>query len=66
MGEQRFIIIDSLQDFTVLPTTKFRRCVIKSSSVIPHSIAISVRKTKKPFADGFIDEIFTPKKKIPA
>jgi len=33
------------------------------SSVIPHSIAISVRKTKKPFADGFIDRICTPKKK---
>ena len=34
MGEQRFIIIDALQDFTVLPTAKFRRCVIRSSSVI--------------------------------
>ena len=33
------------------------------SSVIPHSVAISVGKTKKPFADGFTDEICAPKKK---
>jgi hypothetical protein len=36
------------------------------SSVIPHSIAISVGKKKKPFADGFTDGICAPKKKIPA
>jgi hypothetical protein len=36
------------------------------SSVIPHSVAISVGKTKKPFADGFTDGICAPKKKIPA
>jgi hypothetical protein len=33
------------------------------SSVIPPSIAISVGKTKKPFADGFTDGICAPKKK---
>jgi hypothetical protein len=33
--------------------------------VIPPSIAISVGKTKKPFADGFTDEICAPKKNIP-
>jgi len=33
------------------------------SSVIPHSFAISVGKTKKPFADGFTDGICAPKKK---
>jgi hypothetical protein len=33
------------------------------SSVIPHSVAISVGKTKKPFADGFTDGICAPKKK---
>jgi hypothetical protein len=32
--------------------------------VIPHSIAISVGNTKKPFADGFTDGIFAPKKKV--
>jgi len=32
------------------------------SSVIPHSVAISVEKTKKPFADGFTDGICAPKK----
>jgi hypothetical protein len=31
--------------------------------VISHSVAISVGKTKKPFADGFTDGICTPKKK---
>jgi hypothetical protein len=31
--------------------------------VIPHFVAISVGKTKKPFADGFTDEICAPKKK---
>jgi hypothetical protein len=31
--------------------------------VIPHSVAISVGKTKKPFADGFTDGICAPKKK---
>ena len=37
------------------------------SSVIPHSVAISVGKTKKPFADGFTDGICAQKKKkIPA
>jgi hypothetical protein len=36
------------------------------SSVIPPSVAISVRKTKKPFADGFTYGICAPKKKIPA
>jgi hypothetical protein len=35
-------------------------------SVIPHSVAISVGNTKKPFADGFTDGIFAPKKKFPA
>jgi hypothetical protein len=35
-------------------------------SVIPHSVAISVRNTKKPFANGFTDGIFAPKKKFPA
>jgi hypothetical protein len=75
----------SLQDFTVLPTEKFRRCVIRSSSVIfftdiitdglhpsaflssviPPSIAISIGKTKKPFADGFTDGICAPKKRFP-
>jgi hypothetical protein len=34
--------------------------------MIPHSVAISVGKTKKPFADGFTDGICAPKKKIPA
>jgi hypothetical protein len=33
------------------------------SSVIPPSVAISVGKTKKPFADGFTDGICVPKKK---
>jgi hypothetical protein len=33
------------------------------SSVIPHSVGISVGKTKKPFPDGFSDGICTPKKK---
>ena len=33
------------------------------SSVIPHFVAISVGKTKKPFADGFTDGICAPKKK---
>jgi hypothetical protein len=36
------------------------------SLVIPHSVAISVGKTKKPFADGFTDGICAPKKKIHA
>jgi hypothetical protein len=31
--------------------------------VIPHSVAISVGKTKKPFADGFTNGICAPKKK---
>jgi hypothetical protein len=31
--------------------------------VIPTSVAISVGKTKKPFADGFTDGICAPKKK---
>ena len=31
-------------------------------SVIPYSVTISVRNTKKLFADGFIDRIRTPKK----
>ena len=67
----------SLQDFTVLPTEIFCRCVIRSSSVIylptssptdsvrrlSLSLAISVGKTKKPFADGFPDGICAPKKK---
>jgi hypothetical protein len=30
--------------------------------VIPHFVAISVGKTKKPFANGFIDGICAPKK----
>jgi len=33
------------------------------SSVIPQSVGISVRKTKKPFPNGFTDGICTPKKK---
>jgi hypothetical protein len=37
-----------------------------SSSVIPHSVAISVEKIKKSFADGFTDGICAPKKKFPA
>ena len=36
------------------------------SSVIPHSVGISVGKTKKPFPDGFTDGICAQKKKIPA
>jgi hypothetical protein len=36
-----------------------------SLSVIPPSVAISVGKTKKPFADGFTDGICPPKKKDP-
>jgi hypothetical protein len=32
------------------------------SSVIPHSVTISVGNTKKPFADGFTDGICAPKK----
>jgi hypothetical protein len=36
------------------------------SSVIPPSVAISVGKTKKSFADGFTDGICAQKKKIPA
>jgi hypothetical protein len=35
------------------------------SSVIPHSVAISVENTKKPFADGFTDGICVPKKSFP-
>jgi hypothetical protein len=31
--------------------------------VIPPFVAISVGKTKKPFADGFIDGICAPRKK---
>jgi len=31
--------------------------------MIPHSVAISIEKTKKPFADGFTDGICAPKKK---
>jgi hypothetical protein len=31
--------------------------------VVPHSVAISVGKTKKPFADGFTDGICAQKKK---
>ena len=34
------------------------------SSVIPHSVAILVGKTKKPFADSFADGICAPKKKF--
>ena len=56
-------IVLPLQDFTVLPTEKFRRCVIRSSSVIPHSVGISVGKTKKIFTDGFTDGTCAPKKK---
>jgi len=71
----------SPQDFTILPTKTFRRCVIRSASVIytdvftngfcpspfpslviPHFVAISVGKTKKPFADGFTDGICGLKK----
>ena len=33
------------------------------SSVIPHFVAISVKKTKKSFADGFTDGICVSKKK---
>ena len=33
------------------------------SSVIPHSVGISVGKTKKPFIDGFTDGTCAPKKK---
>jgi hypothetical protein len=33
--------------------------------VIPHSVAISVGKTKKPFADGFTDGICAPEKRFP-
>ena len=33
------------------------------SSVIPHSVGISVGKTKKPFPDGFTDGICAQKKK---
>ena len=33
------------------------------SFVIPPSVAISVGKTRKPFADGFTDGICVPKKK---
>ena len=36
------------------------------SSVIPHSVGISVGKTKKPFTDDFTDGTCAPKKKIPA
>ena len=32
-------------------------------SVIPHSVGISVGKTKKPFTDGFTDGTCAPKKK---
>jgi len=32
------------------------------SSVIPHSVGISVGKTKKPFPDGFTDGICAQKK----
>jgi hypothetical protein len=35
------------------------------SSVIPHSVPISVGNTKKPFADGFTDGICAQKKKFP-
>ena len=34
--------------------------------MIPHSVAISVCKTKKPFTDDFTDGICASKKKIPA
>ena len=36
------------------------------SSVILYFVAISVRNTKKPFADGFTDGICAQKKKFPA
>jgi hypothetical protein len=32
--------------------------------VNPNSVAISVGKTKKPFADGFTEGIRAPKKKV--
>jgi hypothetical protein len=32
--------------------------------VIPHSVAISVGNTKKPFADGFTNGICAPKKRV--
>jgi hypothetical protein len=35
------------------------------SSVIPHSVVISVGNTKKPLADGFADGFYAPKKHFP-
>ena len=52
--------------FTDIITDGLRPSALPSS-VIPHSVAISVGKTKKPFADGFTDGICAQKKKkIPA
>jgi hypothetical protein len=51
--------------FTDIITDRLRPSAYPSS-VIPHSVAISVGKTKKPFADGFTNGICAPKKKIPA
>jgi hypothetical protein len=48
--------------FTDVITDRLRPSAFPSS-VIPPSVAISVRKTKKPFADGFTDGICAPKKK---
>ena len=57
----------AIDSFTIL-TTRFHSFTdrIRSSaflsSVIPYSVAISVGKTKKLFADGFTDGIYAQKK----
>jgi hypothetical protein len=51
--------------FTDVITNGIRPSALPSL-VIPHSVGISVGKTKKPFTDGFTDGTCAPKKKIPA
>jgi len=67
----------SLQDFIILPTDKFRRCVIFLLTSSPMNyvrrltlcrwfpIPLLYRSEKKPFADGFTDGIWAPKKRFP-
>jgi len=53
-------------DFFTEVITNGLRPLALPSSVIPHSVGISIGKIKKPFPDGFTDGICAPKKKIPA
>jgi hypothetical protein len=50
--------------FTDVITDELRLSALPLS-VIPHSVAISIGKTKKPFADGFTDGIYAQKKRFP-